>query len=122
MSYKIRWETNGALIKLSGTVKIDDFLESNNQFYGDPRFDTMQYQLVDGLDFDVIDISEEDIKVVSTLDKTASRWNREIKVAFILKDKIAIELANEYSKGLEGSGWQTAIFESEKEARNWIQG
>ena len=47
MSYSIQWSENGVLIQFSGEVVYCDILDASDEFYGDPRCATIDYQILD---------------------------------------------------------------------------
>lgn len=121
MDHTYNWVGNNIEIKLKGRLVIDDIINFNNMIYGDSRFDEMRYQIVDFTDVTEIDITENDIKLVSTLEKVATRWNNNIKIACVAPPQYDPELLDGYIQILSSTGWQCLVFVSFQEAEIWVK-
>jgi hypothetical protein len=123
MTYKIVWEEGGVYIKFTGIVDFDEFLNVNDLLYGKKEFDTIQYQL-----WDFTDINEktcfniENAEIISTLDKSAMKWNERIKIAVVTDNSSIIGFALKYKSDINKSKWTCDIFNTIKGAREWIEG
>ncbi len=60
------------------------------------------------------------MKVIGSLDRSASRWNRIMKVAIISTSESFLETLEHYEAQTYGSPWITRVFSSLAEAREWV--
>lgn len=93
----------------------------DNLIYGDARFDKMDYQVFDYSEVEKMALSELDSEVIGTLDKTASVWNRRVKVAVVSNSELVKKLTIEYEKALFGTSWEVKIFSTLNEALEWCE-
>ena len=91
MPYKIEWFQNGVCIIASGKYSLNESIKFNGELYGDPRYETIKYEIGNYLDANV-SFKLADARIVGTLDLNASRWNNHIKIAHVTKDKTFIEI------------------------------
>ena len=47
MSFNIEWKGSNVIVSLTKNFVYKDSYEANSLIYGDSRFDTMKYQIVD---------------------------------------------------------------------------
>ena len=106
MSYQTSWQGSDVQIIFEGTVVIDDIREADNLLYGDPRFDTMKYQLFDFFNVEKFDVSKKEVEVIAALDSASSVWNNNIKVAIVAIDPYIVELITVYKNKMAGTKWQ----------------
>lgn len=121
MAYQITWKEKNVFVQIKGVITFEDLMEMNNKIYGDARFDSLNCQIVDYREIDQANISNDEIEIISSLEKASSYWNKNIKIANIASASKTIELIEFYSEMLKGSGWQFAIFTSKEEALEWCK-
>ena len=117
MAYELIWEPNGVYWKYSGTVAGDEIIEASTSIYGDPRFSTLKYKLVDFLDVESIKIDKNQLALIAYQHLATERANPYLKNAIVIRQghKIAQEFAAYFSK----SSWEVKIFTDLDEANNW---
>jgi len=122
MSYQTIWETKGVLWQYTGIVTTHDVVNSNNEFYGDPRSEDIFYQLVDGSQIEKLELDESALELLAATDYAAALTIRQLKIAFVATrpEIIAffqtyIDHANEFN-----SNWQYKTFNNIDSARRWI--
>jgi hypothetical protein len=122
MACEIIWEEKGVLGKHSGTVTDQEVIEANDIMYADKRFERITYQISDYTEATDIQITPMDAKVIGTLDKTASQWNRErMRIAVVTKDEKFIPIVKTYFRGFEVTTWECRIFETLDMAYDWVR-
>jgi len=119
MSYILEWIGNDVFIEFSEVLNLDQLNQVNNKLYGDSRFDNMTFQIVDFTKVNTFNLTSNEVKIVSTLDRSASRWNKSIKVACITTNDYIKKMFLEYNKGMQDSNWLFMIFENIKDAKKW---
>ena len=125
MAVRTQWEDKGVLWKFTGIVNADDLFNSNRDVYGDSRFDTIHYQILDLLDVTAVDIGAPDIAVkkiqqVAAYDRAAAKTNPTMKVATVAHDDTLALLANLYEAEMTESPWESNVFNNLAEARAWL--
>jgi len=119
MSFQIVWDKNNANVNFYGTLTIKDFLEANGLIYGNHRFDNMEYQIADFTDVQKIELSDEDVIIISTLELSAVQWNRHVKVAHVTKNQILKDLVHVYETKMKETNWSCKLFENLTDAKEW---
>lgn len=120
MPYKINWETRYVSFEYFGVVTSEDIISSNQQVYGDSRFDSLRWQLVSFDKTESIAFKTSDIRLIAYMDKAASHTNPNITVAFVGKTKILEEVAAEYDAVSTSTNWPLLHFESCEEAISYF--
>lgn len=120
MPYESIWEKKGIHWKYSGTLTGEELLQSNMDIYGDPRFDSLRYQIVDLLGVESFDVSAESMEEVTLMDVGASTTNPRLVVAVVATDTQGQRLEELYDTVAGGAAWEAEVFESLEEARVWI--
>jgi len=120
MAFQTKWTQSGVIWKFSGTLTGDDIFRSSTEVYGDPRFDSMHFQLLDMIDVTDFDVSDDIIEEVSVMDLAASSTNPYLIIALIGSDKQIERLVSLYENTTGTAPWKTAIFETFEDARDWI--
>ena len=121
MAYNLIWKKKGIIINFSGIVNSFEIVKVNSIIYGDPRFDSMEYQLCDFSNVQKGIGSEKDARMIGALDKSSSRWNRHIKVICVTKDTFAIEMIQAYASMLKDTGWEVIIVDDFDTAWNLVK-
>ena len=118
------WGDQGVFIDWEGELSAFEIQRSNNEIYANPRFDTMQYQIVDLLKVTKTSMVERDSEVLASLDKSSSSFFRskdhKVLVALITDDAFIKILSEKYRESLAGSNWVCEIFEEKEEAVAWV--
>lgn len=110
MSFEITWIDNNPIVIFRGIVDFNVINNANMRIVGDPRFDDMKYQIFEYCNVEKILITEEEAQTLGVLDKSATIWNREVKVALVFKDKTILKPANKYAEEMKDSGWEVQTF------------
>ncbi|MCW8900089.1 MAG: hypothetical protein OQK75_13045 [Gammaproteobacteria bacterium] len=119
MAYTLEWETKGVYWEYSGTISGKEIIEASTKIYGDPRFDSLRYKLVDFSAAEEVLISEDEIKLITFQHAAASKSNARIKNAIVLtKDDERGKLYAGYL--VKSSPWEVRIFDHLEEANNWV--
>jgi len=119
MPNSIEWIGSNIIVSFEGTLTAKEIMEVDDLIYGDVRFDTMKFQIFDYSKISKLEINEIESEVIGTLDKTASVWNKRLKVAVVSDNKIINNLTDKYKKALHGSLWKVKNFTSKEEALIW---
>ena len=69
MAFSTKWEDHGVLWTYWGSLKAKDLIASNNEIYGDPRFDDIDYQIVDFRQVNENCLTMSDMRRIAFLDR-----------------------------------------------------
>jgi len=122
MAYITKWEKQGVCWQLSEIVTTQELFELTNEFYENPKSDTVSYQIVDCLNVERFELGSETMLEIAALDYAASLSIGNIKVALVGKNpqiKMINEEYLEYSARFN-SNWTIKIFENMNDARDWV--
>ena len=119
MHKEAKWLGDNLILTLWGHVDIQEIMEFNNYLYGIPNFEDMQYQLIDFTHVTSFRATDSEVELVTALERSASRWNKKLKMAFV-NDNPEIEgFIRKYEEGLAGSGWKIGCFTNIETAQSW---
>ncbi len=125
MSYNIIWNNNNVIINFIEKPSVKQVMRINEKIIGDPRFDSMEYQLWDFRYTKEIkrveEIEEDQIKIIATLDMSSMYWNRNIKIALVSKNPYIKKMIIQYSNFMAETSWQCKLFEDMKDALKWCK-
>ncbi|QGY43330.1 hypothetical protein GM418_06550 [Maribellus comscasis] len=121
MANEIYWKNSNIIIRFNGTVTADEIMSVNDLIYGDSRFDSMNYQIFDYSKVEKMAMNEIDSEVIGTLDKTASMWNRKLKVAVVSNNDFIDKLTQTYKKTISDTAWEVRSFPSIDDALQWCE-
>ena len=120
MPYHIIWEEEGVTIKFTRSASAKEVMAIDDLIYAHPLFDRMKYQIFDFTGIDAFNFTSEEMIVIGSLDKSASRWNTQMKVAIISTSESFLKSLEYYEKKITGSPWITRVFDNMEEARRWV--
>jgi hypothetical protein len=120
MPYKITWETKGVIWAFHGTITGQDGVKANQAIYGDPRFDSLRYGIVDLSRAKQFNLSGEDVETAAALDEAATLINPRLVVAIVADEKEALKFAEIYKSAMSETSWKVEIFPSMEEAEAWV--
>ena len=83
MPYVTHWEDEGVRWVFSGFVTDDDLLRCNLEAYGDPRFESLRYEIADFRAVEDFSAGPETVKRVARMDRDQSVRNPRVKVAIL---------------------------------------
>jgi hypothetical protein len=120
MGYKINWTERGVEWLYYGTVTGAELIESNEEIYGDPRFDDLRYQLVDLTEVERFDVSDTDIRKLAFFDAAAARSNPRIRLGIIASDTSGRAISDAYRASIQDATWEHRFFEEREAAEQWL--
>ena len=122
MPHSISWEENGSRTVFRGHVTGEEIARSSVEIRGNPRFDSMRYQIVDFSNIEGIEITLDEVREIAALDAAAAATNPRMKVAIISDSETVDTGAAAYKADNAESPWETEIFRTLDEARRWVEG
>ena len=118
MAYTMEWENKGVYWKYSGIVTGKEIVEGSTAIYGDSRFDSLAYKLVDFLDVQNVEMDKTEVALIAYQHQAAERSNPYIKNAIVIKSDNT--LANKFAEFFTGSSWQVQVFYDIESANEWL--
>jgi hypothetical protein len=118
MAYKLDWENNGIYWEYYGKVSGKEIVEASTTIYGDERFDTLKYKLVNFLGVESIKMDEDEVALIAYQHRAAERSNPNIKNAIVIKS--GSKLADKFAAFFSDSSWDVQVFQDLDEANNWL--
>jgi len=120
MSFKIEWKGSNVILSFAKNLTYKDSYEANNLIYGDSRFDNMKYQIADFSKIEKFEFSEDEIKIIATLEKTSTIWNNNVKLAIVTSVNVCINsIIDPYLETMKSTNWEIKIFKNRFEAEKW---
>ena len=68
-----------------------------------------------------LDLSRDEVLIISALDKSASYWNKKLQLACVADDYDTKERVISYIKLMKKSDWQINLFDNLEQAMAWCQ-
>ena len=121
MNYEAKWSDSNVYVRFEGAVTFIDIEDSGNIIFGDERFDSIESAIFDFSRATSLNVSIMEIRVISTLDSGASRWNKRLKLALVTNKnspRITKILAI-YMRFMKGNNWKIELFEEAQDALKW---
>jgi hypothetical protein len=122
MPYKAIWEDKGFVREFYGVVDSSEVLDSDREFYEDPRSDVATYQITDFSKAQPGKVEDTDIIKIAGFDIGASVTVPNLKVAFVTRDQYVKALCQKYiDLSIQANKtWKFKIFEDRESARDWV--
>ncbi len=118
MSHTIQWEDKGVYWKYSGDVSGKEIFDASEVIYGDPRFDNLEYKLVNFLDASSVNMTDEEIARIAFQHKAAEISNPRVKNAIVMVAEV--EIAEKFATFFTDSRWEVQIFQDMESADRWL--
>jgi hypothetical protein len=121
MPYTIVWRPDGVIVRFFGIVTFEENMAANGQLYGDPRFESLRYQIADFSEVTDFLVSEKETSIIAQLDFQSTRWNSHVKAAHVTRNKTIIKLIDLYKEQMQETSWEIGLFETLEEALDWVE-
>ena len=116
MPYTTQWTPHGVIWKYTGVLTGEELLQSNISIYGDERFDSLLYQIVDLSEVESLTVTPTIMRKIAHLDMAAAHTNPRIRVASIGGDA----LTNIYCENANETHWPTQDCDNMEDALAWV--
>lgn len=121
MPYSVEWLRQGIIWTFFGIVTSEEALRSNQELYGDPRFDNTRFQLADFSTVEKVEFTVSDVKRIAYLDRAAALTNGNLRVAIIADQSILEDYMLTYAKFAPRNAWKVKLFQTREEACGWLE-
>lgn len=119
MPYTIKYEPNGVYVAFSGQISFKDILQATYDFWQQPDFEHMDYEIFDYLTVTSLEVSEYDAIEMAVRDDVASKTTRRSKIAIIATLPDIIEQTEIYRQTLKDKSVAVLVTDNIKHARDW---
>ena len=96
MPFSLVWESRGVTKVFSGHLTFKDLISSSHLVEGDERFDRLRFVIYDLLAVDGVDVNEDDIEELVSIDAAATTTNKNIVGAVVSTDEQILALVKAY--------------------------
>ena len=121
MNNKFEWINNNPLVTFEGDIIMDEIIYVDGKIFGDARFDFTKYVIYNFLEVNSLNLSNNEMKAISYIDKSASRNNKKIKIACVIKDDHTKKIILDYISFMIDSNWIIKYFHNINEAIDWCK-
>lgn len=121
MITKVEWIGDGLHVCMKDLVTYDELNDLRDKIWGDEQFEYLKYGIYDILDVRRIEVSSKEIIEIAHLDKSSSRWNKSMKLAFVLNKNILENTMQAYIDQMKGINWEIKTFKDYNEALEWCK-
>ena len=121
MPFNAKWTNKGVDWIFHGDVTGEEILAACMNIYGDSRFDSLTYKIVDFLGIGTIRLTEEIIKKIAYFDMAASKTNPNLKVAILSKDAVLDDYSALYAAYMTETAWKIQFFTDRQTLEAWVK-
>ncbi len=121
MSYRIIKKDSGLIWEFYGVVVNEDVINCNLESSVDKDFENFKFTIIHFTDIEDIRLTDQTIRKLARMHKTASEKNKKIKLALVCKSYFIKILANTYKASGGDDIWQMKIFDNIDDAFLWIE-
>lgn len=122
MKQSIVWDKEFVRVTVGETASFAEINGLNGRLIGDYRFDIVKFQLWDfSYTQKMILREKKDMKIFAELDKVATRWNPDLKVAIVAQEEQVVKELQNYVDSMEETDWETQIFNTVEKAMEWAR-
>ncbi|MDM8524038.1 hypothetical protein QUF80_11780 [Desulfococcaceae bacterium HSG8] len=121
MSYQIKWEEKGVIVRFSGIYSFKEDSDANIEMYSDSRFENLNYIIWDMSGISELNMTEEEAGLTSMQDRLASSRLPHVKMALLAQDKPTRKICEHYIAKCRNDklGWEFLISDSMESIRSW---
>jgi len=120
MPHTNTWEPGGLYRKFTGTISADEILESNFELHINPNFKDIHFIINDFTEVTGHSIQTAHTKAYASTDEIASNIKGNLKVAIVVTQGPLVALANNYREEMIDNKFECDIFQTVKDARQWV--
>lgn len=111
----------GILLLGKDILTAEDLLQVNKQIYhNDEAIQNIRYQICDYTDVEDVQISSEEIILISKQDKMAANINPTMVIAVVAMDNVTYGMSRMWEAYSTDSPLKTAVFHTIEQAKEWI--
>ena len=124
MAYKMTVEERGIYCAYGGTLTDKDVINSNIEISKTPRLSEIACEIINFNDVTEFSLQASTIRAIAEQDVKIYEINPYLKVAMVANQLVVKGFTNRYKAYFELEGndvvWETKVFDSDEDARKWI--
>ncbi len=120
MPFMKTWEAEGVYFRQEGRITGDDLLNCATNLCDDERLPTLKYKIAEFVEGEEFDVTAKSIREVAAMDKRGAEINPGMKVAIVATRTLIVGMARMYELSGGDGAWETRVFETMSEARQWV--
>ncbi len=120
MPFTITWEPEGVYFRQEGKVSGDDLLSCASNLCENERLPELKYKIVEFVEGNDFAADADSIRQVAAIDKKGAQKNPDFKVAIVATRSLIVGMARMYELSGGDGTWETRVFETLDEARQWV--
>ena len=106
MSFKIEWKDSNVIVSFIKNLTYKDSYEANNLICGNSNFDKMKYQIADFSKVETFEFTEDESKIIATLEKSSTTWNNNVKLAIVTSVSVCLSpIIDPYLEIMKSTNW-----------------
>jgi len=123
MPIELQYRDDGAgvVYVCTGVVTASEFTEANEEVYAEESVDRHRYQLIDSTATERLEVSVEDVKAHSEMDRRAAARNPQIAIAVVGPKDATYGISRMWQAHVDESEIRIAIFRSIPESERWLE-
>ncbi len=120
MSYQIKWEEEGVLVRFSGIYSFEEDTNANIEIYSNSQFENINYIIWDLSGISELSMTEDEAYLTSMQDRLASSRLPHVKMALLAQDKPTRKICERYITKCQNdkSSWKFLISDNMESIRN----
>lgn len=121
MSYRLKWDGDNVFATFSKDTNYDEIITVAKSIIADARFYSLQFAIFNYLDVDNYYLNDEELFEMATLNKNASSWNKNVRLALIDNDEYIEKMLVKYIQLMNDSHWKIKRFDNLDDSLNWCK-
>lgn len=114
-------ENNGILLKGTGIITAADVSMVNKFIYETPqKIKKITYQLCDYTEIEGVNMSSNEVRMLSKEDATAAKINSKMIIAVVGKEDLIFGLLRMWQAYANETPFETSVFRNVEDAKYWI--
>jgi hypothetical protein len=118
--FTIIWESEGVHFRQDGKITGEDLVSCASSLCENERLPELKYKIVEFIEGADFEADADSIRRVSAVDRKGATKNPNLKVAVVATSALIVGMARMYELSAGEGMWETRIFETLDEARQWV--
>lgn len=111
----------GALWLVGDSLSPEDITEANDIFMKDPRFQSLNYLIINLLECTNFLISSEHLQKIAEQDLEAATKNQQLNVLILTGEPLTYSISQAWKTMIADTNWETGIYKAKSEGIKWLE-
>jgi hypothetical protein len=119
MAYAIKWVGGNPIVTFDGVVSMFELIQANNEILGNYEKNSMKWQI---FDFEMMicgGFTDEDMKIISTIDKVHTEDTENVRIALVSECTLIKEITDSFNFAMNDTSWVAKQFSNLNDAFDW---